>query len=284
SYILNVVNQQNGCEAYDTAALTLPVPPTDMIASIEIPICAGDMSGTISVSQIVGGTPVYTYSLDGGAPQNSPDFIDLTAGTYAVLVTDSNGCTYEESFTIPDGQILTIDIGPDLNLELGDSVILNPLVNLPWSQIDSIVWALGDHLSCTHCINPTYYALVPTETITATVYASGCLDQDAVNITVDIDADFWVPNVFSPNDDGINDRVTVFADPRVKKIVYLEIFDRWGNQVFVANNIEPNDPLLGWDGKFKNKPMNPAVFAYIAQVELINGVHVNKKGDITLIR
>jgi gliding motility-associated-like protein len=76
----------------------------------------------------------------------------------------------------------------------------------------------------------------------------------------------------------------VFSDPRVKKIVYLEIFDRWGNMVFKANNIEPNDPLLGWDGTFKDKPMNPAVFAYIAQVELINGATVNKKGDITLIR
>jgi hypothetical protein len=39
---------------------------------------------------------------------------------------------------------------------------------------------------------------------------------------------------------------------------------------------------MGW--KFKDKPMNPAVFAYIAQVELINGATVNKKGDITLIR
>ncbi len=284
TYFLTVMNEMTGCESMDTASLTAPVPPTDMIASIEIPICAGDQSGSLSVTQIIGGTPVFMYSLDGGTPQTSPDFIDLTAGTYSVLVTDVNGCTYEESFDIPDGQILTIDIGPDLNLELGDSIILNPLVNLPWSQIDSLVWALGDHLSCTHCINPTYYALVPSEIITATVYASGCLDQDALTINVNIDADIYIPNVFTPNNDGINDRITVFTDDRVKRIVYLEIYDRWGNQVFVANDFLPNDPLKGWDGSFKGKPMNPAVFAYVARVELINGQLINKKGDITLIR
>jgi len=42
--------------------------------------------------------------------------------------------------------------------------------------------------------------------------------------------------------------------------------------------------LMGWDGTFKEKPMNPAVFAYIASVELINGQTLKKKGDITLLR
>jgi hypothetical protein len=116
-----------------------------------------------------------------------------------VLVTDSNGCTYEESFTIPEARYLTIDIGPDLNLVLGDSVILNPLVNLPWSQIDSIVWALAITFPALIVLIQLYYALVESEVITATCICRGCLDQDALNITVDIDADFWVPNVFSPN-------------------------------------------------------------------------------------
>jgi len=177
--------------------------------------------------------------------------------------------------------MLRLDTVP--KLELGDSIILNANVSLPWSQIDSIVWASGDHLSCTHCTNPTLYGLFD-EIISATVYASGCVDQDQLSLHVDVVADVYIPNVFSPNDDYINDYVTVYADPRVKQVVYLEIFDRWGNQVFVATNFQPNDPLLGWDGTFKNKPMNPAVFAYIAKVELINGVQIPFKGDITLLR
>ena len=103
-------------------------------------------------------------------------------------------------------------------------------------------------------------------------------------LDVDEDADVYIPNVFHPDGDHVNDHVTVFADPRVKRVVYLEIFDRWGNMVFKKYDFLPNEPLLGWDGTFKGKPMNPAVFAYIARVELINGAQVGYKGDITLLR
>jgi hypothetical protein len=64
----------------------------------------------------------------------------------------------------------------------------------------------------------------------------------------------------------------------------LEIFDRWGNQVFVKQHFPPNDPQLGWDGIFKNKLMNPAVFAYQAAVLFSNGEVHHYKGDVTLVR
>jgi gliding motility-associated-like protein len=127
------------------------------------------------------------------------------------------------------------------------------------------------------------YGLI-NEIITATVYAGGCSDTDRISVRVDIDANIYVPNVFTPNNDSKNDNVTIWTDKRVRRIVYLQIFDRWGNQVFQANDILPNDPTLGWDGTFRNKPMNPAVFAYVASVELINGVQIPIKGDITLLR
>ncbi len=223
------------------------------------------------------------YSLDGDTLTSENLFENLMAGNYTVGVVDANECSFEQSFTIPDGQPLTIDIGPDIELELGDSIVLYANVSFPWSQIDSIVWSSGEHLSCTHCTNPTLYALFD-EIITATVYAGGCIDQDQLSLRVDVDANVYIPNVFHPDDNGINDHVTVFADPKVERVVYLEIFDRWGNMVFKRHDFVPNDPLLGWDGTFKDKPMNPAVFAYIAKVELINGVQIPYKGDITLVR
>jgi len=282
-YFLTVVNDLTGCQAMDSVTLTLPQLPQDMVADIDIPLCAGDASGTLTINNVTGGVPVYMYSLDGDTLQSSPIFEDLMAGTYTVSVVDGNGCAYAETFTVPDGQLLTIDIGPDIQLELGDSVILWADVSLPWSQIDSIVWTPLDILSCSYCTNPVLYGL-QDDTVIATVYTGGCIDQDMLEVRVDVDANIYIPNVFSPNDDGINDYVTVFTDHRVRKIVYLEIFDRWGNQVFVGTNFAPNDPLKGWDGSFKGKKMNPAVFAYIAKVELINGAIVSRKGDITLLR
>jgi len=282
-YYLDVINENTGCAARDTVALAAPMEPQDLTAFIELPLCAGDPSGTITIDSVTGGTPVYMYSINGGMPQSSPIFEDLYAGVYSIAVVDANGCVYAESYTVADGIELTIDIGPDIELELGDSITLWADVSLPWSQIDSIVWTPIDILSCTYCINPELYGL-QSDVVTATVYSGGCIDQDMLNVRVDVDANIYIPNVFSPNGDGINDYVTVFTDHRVRRIVYFEIFDRWGNQVFVGKDFLPNDPLKGWDGSFKGKMMNPAVFAYIARVELINGDHVDRKGDITIIR
>jgi gliding motility-associated-like protein len=282
-YILKVTNDLTGCEALDTIQLVLPDEPDGLDVDIDLPVCFGDSSGSVLVTNVTGGTPAYLYSLNGDDLTADPLFENLLAGTYMIEVVDGNGCTYGETFVVPDGQLLTIDIGPDIDLDLGDSVILWADVSFPWSQVDSLVWAAGDHLSCTHCFTPTLYA-IEDEVISATVYSGGCMASDSLRLRVDVDADVYIPNVFSPNDDGINDHVTVFADPRVRKVVFLEIFDRWGNQVFVGHDFLPNDPVLGWDGTFKNKPMNPAVFAYVAKVELINGQQVSFKGDITLLR
>jgi gliding motility-associated-like protein len=257
--------------------------PQDLMVDINLPICEGDPSGSITVSGVTGGTPAYMYSIDGGTLQTTPTFEDLLAGEYTIAVVDANGCSYNESFTVLDGLLLTIDIGPDIELELGDSITLWADVSLPWSQIDSIVWEPVDILSCTHCTNPELYGL-QSDVVIATVFSGGCIALDALTLTVDVDANIYIPNVFSPNDDGINDYVTVFSDHRVRRVVYLEIFDRWGNQVFVNENFYTNIPNLGWDGSFKGKKMNPAVFAYIAKVELINGETLSRKGDITLIR
>ena len=282
-YYLDVTNEVTGCSSRDTALLVAPMEPQDLMATIELPFCEGDPSGTITIDSVTGGTPVYMYAINGGAPQTSPVFEDLFAGDYSIAVVDANGCVYAESYTVAEGIQLTIDIGPDIDLVLGDSVILWADVSLPWSQIDSIVWTPIDILSCTYCINPVLYGL-QSDVVTATVYSGGCIDQDMLNVRVDVDANIYIPNVFSPNDDGINDYVTIFTDHRVRRIVYFEIFDRWGNQVFVGKDFLPNDPLKGWDGSFKGKVMNPAVFAYIARVELINGDQVDRKGDITIVR
>ncbi|MBL0008166.1 MAG: hypothetical protein IPP25_13600 [Saprospiraceae bacterium] len=76
-----------------------------------------------------------------------------------------------------------------------------------------------DILSCTYCINPELYGL-QDDVVTATVYSGLCIDDDMLNVRVDVDANIYIPNVFSPNDDGINDCVTVFTDHRVRKVVF----------------------------------------------------------------
>lgn len=94
----------------------------------------------------------------------------------------------------------------------------------------------------------------------------------------------YVPNAFTPNGDGVNDRFTVYASPEVKSIKRLRIYDRWGELVFEQSDFPPNDPVYGWDGHFNGHPAGPAVFA--CTVEWLDGEgdsHI-LAGDATLVR
>ena len=86
-------------------------------------------------------------------------------------------------------------------------------------------------------------------------------------------SELFVPNIFSPNDDGQND---VFKPRGTEPFGYeLRIYDRWGNLVFTSTEIDE-----GWDGKFRDKPMNSGVFVYY----ILSDDQVIDKGNVTLVR
>jgi gliding motility-associated-like protein len=90
--------------------------------------------------------------------------------------------------------------------------------------------------------------------------------------------DWYVPNAFSPNGDGINDMFLVYG-PQIEDGT-LTVYDRWGEQIF-----QTQQPLTtGWDGTFKGEPMNPAVFVWVLQVNNGSDLTLIEKGEVTLIR
>jgi len=100
-----------------------------------------------------------------------------------------------------------------------------------------------------------------------------------------ISHDVFIPNVFSPNEDGINDVFFISAAVNsVEAIPYFRIFDRWGSIVFDHKDLLPNDPALGWDGKWLGKKMNPGVFVWVASVRFLDGRETVLCGDVTLVR
>jgi len=68
------------------------------------------------------------------------------------------------------------------------------------------------------------------------------------------------------------------------QILRFEVFDRWGNLVFIANDNDPGSSLTGWDGTFHGKPLGPGVYVYQLNALLSNNLMVQQKGDVTLIR
>jgi gliding motility-associated-like protein len=282
-YYLVVQDIQNGCESTDSAEVRMTSGLPE--ASIEMvpPLCAGDESGEIRVQPVVGDHCPCTYSLDGILFQSSPVFTGLTAGSYNIVVRDSLHCEWDTQVVLDDGQVLDLDIGPDLELRFTDSVTLYAVLNggiMP----DSIIWEPAEALSCSNCLNPGLTAIYNRNfAVTATAYWGDCVVSDMLLVRVS-DIEVFVPNIFTPNHDGINDNLTVFGSPVVERIISFAVFDRFGECVYEVKNIPLNQPDLGWDGTYKGRQMNPGVFVYHLLFELRDGSVREQRGDITLLR
>lgn len=94
----------------------------------------------------------------------------------------------------------------------------------------------------------------------------------------------YIPNVFSPNGDGLNDRFTVFGNDQLAEVIEMRIYDRWGEQIFIQESFPPNNTDFGWDGLFKNEPMLPGLYVYWVKVKLLTGTELFFSGDVTLLK
>jgi gliding motility-associated-like protein len=95
----------------------------------------------------------------------------------------------------------------------------------------------------------------------------------------------YIPNAFSPNEDGFNDKFTAFSGISVQDIALLKIFDRWGNLVYVERNFPHSDPGFGWDGQFNGKLAEAGVYTYVFEIQFIDNLPPRQySGDITLLR
>jgi len=100
-----------------------------------------------------------------------------------------------------------------------------------------------------------------------------------------IHRELFIPNVFSPNDDGINDFFFISSHPEaVTNIPFLRIYDRWGGLVFERMGLLPNQPADGWDGQASGDDINPGVFVWVAEVVYADGKTETLYGDVTLLR
>ena len=96
----------------------------------------------------------------------------------------------------------------------------------------------------------------------------------------------YIPNSFSPNDDGINDVFSIFFEESsgVERIAFLQIYNRWGALIFEQNNFIPNNGATQWEGDFKGKPLNTGVYVYQVLLNFEDGNTLLLSGDVTLVR
>ncbi len=259
----------------DTSTLGVNAFPTDVE-------CFGDEDGQI-LAEGFSGSPEYQYSIDGVNFQPSPRFLNLTPGQYDLTIVDRKGCMNMTIVDIEQPTLTTVDAGPDTTVDLGLSVILDASIDSDFF-IDSINWSpLDSFLGCTECLDPE---IIPPGNTTYTITVvdeNGCSASDEIQLLVNIVRPVFFPNVFSPNNDNINDFFNLFGGPAVEGIDFLKVYDRWGNLMYDGRP-QINDPLQGWDGFFNDQPVNPGVYAWLADVRFIDNETLTYAGDITVIR
>jgi gliding motility-associated-like protein len=205
-------------------------------------------------------------------------------GTTLVRLVNQFGC---DSLVIKRTKLSIfpkIELGEPVNIPIGTRYTLKPLIT--GDLVKSISWQPSEGLSCSDCLMPEI-VLTKSQTYKAQVIGqNGCKSEDDILLKVKETPYVYVPSAFSPNDDGVNDVLTVYADEkRVKMIRRFSVFNRWGNSVFEKSNFLPNDELNGWKGDFNNKTkLANENFVYFMEIELHNGEKIVVSGDTTLIR
>ena len=255
--------------------------PIDTVIYSILPDCS--TGGSILVLDIpAGGTPPYEYSMDGGAPTTYLQFYNIDFGLHSLVVRDAKNCMYQISFDVDSADIFSLTLGGDTTLRLGEKIWFD--IPFPKANIQEMeVFMNGKNY---------YYQgkgewLIPEGTIKIDVIIKdkyGCIYTASRLIYIENKEKIFVPNIFSPNGDGNNDKFFIPYSPVIKSILELNVYDRWGNHLYGAKNFDSGDETIGWDGNFHGQKMNPGVFVYYIKYITLDGKEVTDKGSFTLLR
>ncbi len=287
TYIVKVLNLQNGCFDEDTVFIGKGSNfIEDVISRAFDAKCFDTNTGSISVDQIVGGNPPFTYYLSGeiNESNNSGIFKNLASGNYTIRIEDSEGCLSVRDFVLEPPHQPSLYLKGDTIVYCGDTISLQIQTDISNISIADISWFSGKTLIDT---SGTFIKVVsPTSSTSYSVRIkdlNGCEIETRINIKVDNGVAYFAPNVFTPNFDGINDEFKVYFNKEVDKVLAFRVFDRWGALMVEQKDMDPKNTSFGWDGSYRSQAMNPGVYVWMAEYKDCKGNIVLIKGDVTLI-
>jgi len=281
--------EPEGCNDFvDSVTFTIFENP-EVTATLDPIDCYED---SLTMLNIVPTSGDGNYTITSGG-LDIPLMSEVMAGTYDIVVTDGNGCTAEtsESVAIPSEPMPTIT-GAETLVEGSSSDYSIEQSLFTGLAIDSIVWTANGAVVCN---DPTCFSLGSQTLIENTSYAVTVFYNNGCSVTTSYDVEVTeeepiytvdIPNIISPNNDGVNDRWSIFTgDPEVV-VSSVRIMDRWGNIVYELDTpYSPAVPAaadIGWDGKFGTTILQPGVFVY-SVVYTQDGRQRVRNGDVTIV-
>ncbi|MBK9177760.1 MAG: gliding motility-associated C-terminal domain-containing protein [Flavobacteriales bacterium] len=275
------VRAGNGSACRTTGQVTVTVSNGAISLSGETQICAND-TATLNLIGADAGSSISWSPPDeilSGQGTSSVNVAPVEQTIYAVQVNSTSGCAFNASITVDvspiDGGAMTVAVDQSIVVP-GTTVQLQAT---PTSGV-SYAWQPAGLVSNPAIANPT--ALVQQTTWFSVTVSDGiCTRIDSVKVTVYEliceEPDIFVPNTFTPNGDGVND-VLFVRGAHIERLEF-QVFDRWGERVF-----RTEDQLVGWNGHYQSKLVDPAVFVYHLKAWCIDGQEYFKKGNVTVVR
>jgi gliding motility-associated-like protein len=275
----NITVNSFGCisNAVGPAVLSDPSPAPAPTLWSNSPICAGKtltLTATDAVSNLA-----YDWEGPRGFVSNLqnptiPGIAMADSGIYTLTIRHLNCITivYENIMVHPS--VVLRNVTPDQVVPLGGTITLRA------EGADFYVWSPNDGtLNYPYTDSPSVTTMA-TETYTVKGENTwGCFDTASVTLTVDDNVIEFVPNAFTPNNDGRNDIFRV-VNVKYDKLVEFKVFNRWGQLVY-NNDYDPN---AGWDGTYHGVPQDIGTYFYIITFTRPDGKTRTMKGEVVLMR
>jgi gliding motility-associated-like protein len=243
-------------------------------------VCDSTVTLHLKVNPIVRYT--QTLSICEGDSVSVGDTTYTTTGVYIkklVAFTKCDSIVTTKLTVVP----LDLTVGAEVvSIVQGDSVRISAIID-PKGQYN-YRWEPATSLSCVNCAEPWSK---PERSVKYTIYASdlakACNKNARVNVIVK-PCGVYVPEAFSPNQDGNNEVLLVYATHCIKRIQKMTIYNRWGEVVYQRQDFSASDQSGGWDGMYHGLLSAPGVYPYKIQAEMTTGKVAVYNGVVSLIR
>jgi CHU_C Type IX secretion signal domain len=272
------VTDASGCRVVDSVFLKKPdqfVPKLTVFGEK----CLGTADGRIEIIQKTGGVEPFIFSINNQTGLLNDEIAPLESGSFLLEITDLNDCRDTFGVLIPSG----LPFGFDLGLDTA-SIFSSDTFSVDFSSIfgvDSLFWSPENLVSGTK--NARFFPQKTTIFQATAKNALGCSATDDFILTVNHKRGYYFPNIIWRHAVLPENRFfTIYTSGGISEIERLEIYDRWGNLVFLKKNFPSSVSEEGFDGIFRGKKVEQGVFVFRAIIRQTNGLAKLYLGDFSI--
>lgn len=268
-----------GCSATNEVRVTA-IPDYTVEITPDTAICLG----SIVPIQVTGGLTYQWIGSTAGLSSTTssrPMAQPLESTQYRVQTTAASGCFPKETvINIQVYPLPEVSLGPDLLTSGATPLTLSAQTS---TDVTKWTWSPNNYLSCNNCPQPIS---TPLKSIIYTLEVrneNGCSATDEIQLTVGCDENkIFIPNAFTPNGDGKNDRFQLQA-AGINEIEGFQIFNRFGQLVYEVKHIDPAATAAAWDGRMNGTLQPAGTYVYFIQLRCFNNQQIVRKGSVVLI-